>query len=437
MLLYSMQRGRIMEKNKLKAVELVNTLLDLRVYFEKIVEDTNKDLKDLITIKNGKIYILPDSDIDEEKVSDMLELRDKTLELLNKYPKMKVLKSIIYLLENNKKIENKHYNVIKNFSNDNDSEICDMIIPLFEEHNMFVSIRETVSAALLEKKQKALEEKIALKKEKKDKLIEVEMDANLENVYYDLAEPETEYLNLSIYYYNLLKYPENFDKVHYELVNIIDENQFKIISEIKSMLESDYNTVRDTTVLDEGIYQDNLITVSSKLMLLTEVLYDINNSDLTKKIPDVLNDNTLFYAGKSQGKTYIENDLKCIPDEYLESSYKLLNALKTNNYQGVINKKITNNNNMSDLWVVKIYKVRLYYKLLGKNNVHVLMLTLKKSDNDKFLYSRLNYRISETYSEYKKFENKIGSNVISELEIENQSEIHERILTKVDNKRSR
>lgn len=352
--------------------------------------------------------------------------------ILNDYPKTKNLKSIIFMLENGKNIESKQYKLIKDFSYSNINNVSNNLISLFDDHNTIVSIKNTVSTVLDKKKKEEINKKVADKKAKREHnyLKEVKQDIEILNHSFS-NNSKKEVLNLTKYYYDLLKYPENINRVEYELINVITKNQYKVIKELKLLLENDYKENRSIINLEENEYQSNIINVSSKLMMLNHVLQCLSMTDSPLDKGDESMCNQLFFAERISGKKYIEDDLKEIPNEYLESAYKLLQALKDNDFNGVENKKFTNNNSINDLWQVKVFKVRLYYKLLGKNNIQVLMLSMKKSDADRHLYSRLKYRGIKTYNSYQMLKSQIAENNVSQVELENEELVYSRLIEKV------
>ena len=177
------------------------------------------------------------------------------------------------------------------------------------------------------------------------------------------ALPQPEYTNFFPIITGLIKYlEEELCLLQEELhkLNESDEEMQKYIEEEIEMLL--FKQDMCNSLLEKG-KEDIFVEVESEKTLKKNIIFATTNS----------------------GNICIEHDIKTLPEEYYEKVIKMLqnlqNGINENNDEK--SKSMTTvNKKMAGLKEVKEFKVRLFYKNLSPDTVYVLIVRMKKSDND-------------------------------------------------------
>lgn len=199
---------------------------------------------------------------------------------------------------------------------------------------------------------------------------------------------------------------EQLRKKYYDAIMLLQEEQdildalpqpeytnfFPIITGLIKYLEKElYLLQEELNKLDESDEEMQKYIEEEIEMLLFK--QDICNSLLEKGKEDIIieeeSEKTLkkniIFATTNSGNICIENDIKTLPEEYYEKIIKMLqnlqNGINENNDEKA-KLMTTVNKKMAGLKEVKEFKVRLFYKNLSSDTVYVLIVRMKKSDND-------------------------------------------------------
>ena len=117
----------------------------------------------------------------------------------------------------------------------------------------------------------------------------------------------------------------------------------------------------------------------------------------------------ITFASTLGGSTFFERDLKSMPGEYYDDVLELLRKLK----EGEIDaneqkeKQLTNNNALRGVREKKGFKVRIAYRILDSGIVYVMLVKMKKSDNDRKDVEVVVERKKNTNSEFERLKDKI------------------------------
>lgn len=163
-----------------------------------------------------------------------------------------------------------------------------------------------------------------------------------------------------------------------ELVDMANDDEFYMNNEIKSIIINDYNELIKFYNLIRNYFDqqiDNLNNSMSKDNKCENGIYNIN-----------------FLISNLDGKTFFENDLKTIPQEYLKKIVNLLENKKYNELGKDDDKQLTESKKFKSFRELRDDQIRIVYKSLDKNNILILGVGVKKSDNDIPLYTRLTER---------------------------------------------
>lgn len=177
-------------------------------------------------------------------------------------------------------------------------------------------------------------------------------------------------------YFEIMKQLQNEIK---ELVDMANNDEFYMNNEIKSIIINDYNELVKFYNLIRNYFDkqiDELNNSISKDNKYKDGIYNIH-----------------FLISNIDGKTFFENDLKTIPQEYLNKIVTLLENKKYNELGKDDDKQLTENKKFKYFRELRDDQIRIIYKALDKTNILVLGVGVKKDDNDIPLYKRLTERI--------------------------------------------
>ena len=177
-----------------------------------------------------------------------------------------------------------------------------------------------------------------------------------------------------------------FKKILNELILLLHESKESISKkdiyndiELRKVVIAEYNEIKQK--YNKILYYFN-----------TEILYYKTNNIVQEE-----NYNNLFYAFPPNGReSYIEKDLKDIPEEYLEKVKKLLDKLKENNLNSSEITVFRNTNKrLKNFQELRDDQVRILFKRVFDNNYLIIGVGIKKTDNDLKMYFNLSNRNQE------------------------------------------
>lgn len=143
----------------------------------------------------------------------------------------------------------------------------------------------------------------------------------------------------------------------------------------------------------------------------------------------------IIFAQSSKGNILFEQDLKRIPEEYYSDIVTVLTDFQNGNInEGNTTKirKLSNNRSLYGLHEIKIFKIRIIFRILDHNTVYVIQTKMKKSDNNSVDINELSQRKTQTNQEYETLKAEIqDENFKSKLIAE-----HEGIMKRLKNELS-
>ncbi|MFI3260915.1 MAG: hypothetical protein R3Y13_04295 [bacterium] len=431
------------KENKLVLIEALDSIIYQVNMYKEQLNELNKDLKHNVTYVDGAYTCSGYSIAELQELEYLLDIRENLKMLLNDLPSVKSLEGIKYLVINDKEIKEKHYKLLSNLPKDEGMALGMIFQSIFNIHNREIEMlkraekakkEEQIQEESVEKEEVVVEEIILKIEDELEESIEEDYQEEIEDKIESIDESSSNISDIVKYYYQLLENIENYFLAFTELNKLVENDEYKIIYELKKLLLNDYkeySNISGREYIEEKEYNKCLSEIEIKLEIIEKLL---KNQDISEEIEsnNQNEENRLFFAKTKQNRVYVEDELKNIPDGYMESAYKLLNGLITNDTKGLEVKKITNNNKLSSLWELKIYKVRLYYLLLGNNNVQVIMLSMKKSTNDKLLLNQLKLRVQSVNDSYEELKDRILKDKVTPEEIEEEKEILDRIIQKMN-----
>lgn len=133
----------------------------------------------------------------------------------------------------------------------------------------------------------------------------------------------------------------------------------------------------------------------------------------------------LIFAKRNSGGSYLLKDVSSndFSENYYSKVASLIDELKNGE---LVNpekfKALAADSTIDGVMEARVFKIRLYYRLLGGNNAFVIMAAMKKGDNPTVLKKAIRLRVKHTNSEYERlkklFQNKeIADKIVLENEI--------------------
>lgn len=184
------------------------------------------------------------------------------------------------------------------------------------------------------------------------------------NIYSD-----KEYLKI---YYDYMK---KLQLEIYDLIDLFKDENFYFDEESKNLILNEYGELMNLYYSVQDFFE-------SQLSQKNEEIINIEEKQLDNQ-PKV---HILF--SMADNNSYLENDLKNIPEEYYD---KIKNLLLKKEY-GILSpnedKQLLNHKRFKQYRELRHDQVRIVYRNIGNDSIIVLGAGVKKSDNDKVLYSR-------------------------------------------------
>lgn len=141
----------------------------------------------------------------------------------------------------------------------------------------------------------------------------------------------------------------------------------------------------------------------------------------------------LIFAKTSFGSTFLQKDLKDIPNEYYDKVLEALNTLEFGDFSSNTEKvrQLTNNKKLFGLYEIKEFKVRLVYRVLDGDMVYVMQTRMKKDNNSSLDQKDLIYRNRNTNDEFQVLKEKIQDSHEKDLLIMEHESIRNEIFSEL------
>lgn len=247
--------------------------------------------------------------------------------------------------------------------------------------------------------------------------------------------------NLRKKYYESISLLQNKEDIENALPKPEYESFFPLISGLISMLEkelaSTQEILQDNSEMREYI-EEEISLIKLKLDICNNLLHKATEDKQIEEEALVTPKKNIIFATTDSGNVCIENDMKTVPEEFYTSVKRLLIRLQ----EGVVEDNgqkakcfTTVDKKNAGIHEIKEFKVRLFYKNLSPDTVYVLMVRMKKSDNDRLDRGELINRASLINKQYESLKKEIKDLVIKEELIKQNKEYLDRILGHIEQKK--
>lgn len=405
-------------------IYILNEILTVKIELKEELNEINNKVRGKYILRKGEWVVKAKNEVEQMNIISLLREKEKIEYMNSLLPLEGTLKKVVNCLENQIFISDKMFNELKKLAVDEDGDYEYLFTIVINHNNILANINKLYENFLADIKQKSVNNSVIPKVT--DTAAPIEKIIPVENQIEEeiIIESKEEISSLALYYFQLLESTDYHNIIKEELMEKVKENDYKCIKNFKFLIEEKLLSC----LPEENEY------LKQGLAIINDVLTASNQEYIEIIEPNIEYENQIYLAPKNSERIYIEEDMKNIPIEYYDSIYKLLNAIKTNNFNGIDTRKITNNNNFENLLELKIFKVRLFYRLLGSNNIQLIMLSMKKSDSDKLLLSKMEVRCANTNQNYINLKNRISNNQITKEDLELEEINYQRILNKVSKK---
>lgn len=241
-------------------------------------------------------------------------------------------------------------------------------------------------------------------------------------------------------YYESISLLQNKEDIENALPKPEYESFFPLISGLISKLEEELTTsqemIQESSDMKEYIEEEiNLIKL--KLDICNKLLHMAQEDKQIEEEATNAQKKNIIFATTDSGNVCIENDLKGIPEEYLQSVEDSLMQLQDGFVEDNIEKgkSMTNNVKLSKVHELKHFKVRIIYKILSPDTVYILMIKMKKSNNALRDRREMEERVEQRTKQYEQLKIKIKDPVIKEELIRQNKEYLDRILGNIEQKK--
>ncbi|MBR1748365.1 MAG: hypothetical protein IJ743_01065 [Bacilli bacterium] len=322
------------DKAKKRIDAKINVFIKKKEEYQKIVDEKKNDIRNQIALK--KRYIFIKSKLDHQGL-----LSEKDISLLGEYMNEKGFKveqkilALEYIRIHNQKIASPDAKIIMQVRDMLHSHYHDLPIN-YQENLTSLKYQSTIFAY-----QKALEK-----------------SSDIKGSLAILSESQKDFQNL-----------EDYLAILKSLVNLYGQKLNEDIQDLKDNYED--ITLRQVILETYNDHQRRYIPLKN---LYYEKLRLTQTQDAVKKIV-----NELYYPGT--GDSYMEKDLKEIPNEKLLEVKDLLERKKYQELKPDEDSSLHNNDKLTGLKELRGDQVRICYRHLGENRYAIVGVFLKKSDN--------------------------------------------------------
>lgn len=186
-----------------------------------------------------------------------------------------------------------------------------------------------------------------------------------------------------------------------ELINMIIS---KLDDEISEWEREDLLAVTND---DKETVKKELDILNLKKRICLEKIDEFNQNKALEEAYEKTPKKHLIFATSNLGNILFLRDLKDISEEYYNKILELLSKLEYNIYDNneTKDRKLANNRNITNIYEKKDFKVRICYRMLTPDTCYVMLVKMKKSNNDLKDRLEIENRKLNTESDYQRVKN--------------------------------
>lgn len=229
---------------------------------------------------------------------------------------------------------------------------------------------------------------------------------------------------------NALPMPEyeSFFPIINGLIKKLDEKADMLNAEIKELNNDD-----DLILLAKEEFE----SIKFKKNVCLSLLEKANNICLIEESDKKCAKKQLTFAQTGFGNIRFERDLKDIPEEYYGTIFEMLQSLESGITEENKSKArlFVSSSKLSYIHEIKEFKVRITYRIISENTLYIMLVKMKKSDNDKLDREEIVNRKKSTQKDYDRVERIVSDSKEKEKLFEINEEIKNRIYNNLNTNR--
>lgn len=259
-----------------------------------------------------------------------------------------------------------------------------------------------------------------------------------------MSEEKNEFESLRESYYQAIKNLQSKEDILSALPNEEYNSFFPIMTGLIKMLDQEEIEIREMLLKESSnseLYQyikEDLEICLFKKEICEKLYEDVKEQEQIEKKAEEIEHKNLFFATTDAENIYFEKDLKDIPEEYYDVILTCLKRIEFG-YKEQNNEKAkplnTVNAKLAGMHEIKEYQTRIIYKTLAPDIAYIMLVRIKKDNNESLDRETIIERKKQTEKQFKKLKNDIKNDDIKKELIENQRKIKEKIIEILMNNR--
>ncbi|MFI3307410.1 MAG: hypothetical protein R3Y21_02465 [Mycoplasmatota bacterium] len=265
---------------------------------------------------------------------------------------------------------------------------------------------EKAKEKLAKKETPLVVEPIVVKEEVKEEIKEEILEE--ETIVFEKEEKTKVYSSIAINLFQQIIYGQDLEVIVKLLPDYSDTNYEQLKQELLGLLEEEYDKLISYANALDGEESEEVYQMAYYIDYLASHLENyfgkIDNNIVTETKVDAIPRNLLF-AKNGNGEPLIYSDIEDVPQEYRYRVRNLMIKLKSGlEFSGESEIRIlTNNKKMDKIVEIKLFNVRITYRVLGNNNFLITNIILKKDQNSKKYQQEIISRNKTCESQYQTY----------------------------------
>ena len=220
-----------------------------------------------------------------------------------------------------------------------------------------------------------------------------------------------------------------------EIRNVLPQPSYSNFFELSDLLldllqsDLDYLIEDSKSVFNQEDYEFYQILIAStilKMNIIKERVLEAKTIVEDEEEALTTPGKIIIFAKTTSDRVYLEQDLKKIPREYYQEVIECLEDIK--NGRSEENKELgktftSNNKKLSGIHEAKRFKIRVFFKVLSKDMLYVMIARQKKANNDSIDRNEIENRIDNVSEEFNFLKEKIKDSDFREKLIQEHYEI--------------
>ncbi len=221
-------------------------------------------------------------------------------------------------------------------------------------------------------------------------------DMEIDKFISNLVESSKDYIDdFETYKQSLPVYDQNiYDEIEYKKIcyDFLSKIQQEIYDTVALIKEEDFYFDNDVKIDVLKEYKKKFKLYKKCRDFFDDQIKNIKEENYLEEKEEFIDETvvkTNFLFAMSNDMSYIERDLKTVPEEYYDKIKELLLQKRYGLTKKTNDKQLINNEKLKQFRELKEDQIRIIYRNSYNNSIIILGVGVKKSDVDRNLYDRL------------------------------------------------